>query len=179
MPLTYITGGVRSGKSEFAENLAESFDQPVLYVAFGVNTDNEMLARIKAHQQRRPNDWGVMEKPYELVSACARYQDYEVVLVDCFSTWLTNRCMRIPEDELHDEKQRQDILNEVTEWLAFIKKTPQQIIVVSSEVGLGGVAMSPLGRFFHDTLGKCNQLIAQASDEAYAVLSGLPLRLKP
>ncbi len=179
MTLTYITGGVRSGKSEFAEQLATSHEQAVLYVAFGVNTDIEMQNRIEKHQQRRPSDWGVVEEPYELASSCETYRDYEVILIDCFSTWLTNRIMSIPEAELRQEEHRQDIINEVSDWLALIKLMDQQIIVVSSEVGLGGVAMSPLGRFFHDTLGKCNQLIAREADEAFAVLSGLPLRLKP
>jgi adenosylcobinamide kinase / adenosylcobinamide-phosphate guanylyltransferase len=179
MTLTYITGGVRSGKSEFAEQMATVHQRPVLYVAFGVNTDFEMKSRIEKHQQRRPSDWGIIEEPYELASSCDAYHDYEVVLVDCFSTWLTNRIINIPEAELRQEKHRQVIINEVSEWLASIKLMNQQIIVVSSEVGLGGVAMSPLGRFFHDTLGKCNQLIAGDADEAFAVLSGLPLRLKP
>lgn len=179
MTLTYITGGVRSGKSEFAEQLATSYGRPVLYVAFGVNTDIEMQNRIEKHQQRRPSDWGVVEEPYELASSSDTYRDYEVILVDCFSTWLTNRIMSIPEAELRQEKHRQDIINEMSAWLGCLKQMDKQVIVVSSEVGLGGVAMSPLGRFFHDTLGKCNQLIAGEADEAYAVLSGLPLRLKP
>lgn len=178
MSLTYVTGGVRSGKSEYAEKLAASFERPVLYVAFGVNTDEEMQERIKKHQQRRPNSWGTVEKPYELLASTLQYQDYEVVLVDCFSTWLTNRLIQIPEAELRNEKYRREILDEVEAWLAQIADMSQRIIVVSSEVGLGGVAMSSLGRLFHDVLGECNQLIAQKADEAYAVLSGLPVRLK-
>ncbi|WP_147533603.1 bifunctional adenosylcobinamide kinase/adenosylcobinamide-phosphate guanylyltransferase [Bacillus marasmi] len=179
MPITYITGGVRSGKSEFAEKLATDFKQPVLYVAFGVNTDSEMQERIERHQVRRPHTWGTVEKPYELLAPTNQYQGYEIVLVDCFSTWLTNRLILIPEVELRNEKYRIEILEEVQAWLTRIAEMPQRIIIVSSEVGLGGVAMSTLGRLFHDLLGECNQLIAQAADEAYAVLSGLPLRLKP
>ncbi|NMD69694.1 bifunctional adenosylcobinamide kinase/adenosylcobinamide-phosphate guanylyltransferase [Bacillus sp. DNRA2] len=178
MSLTYVTGGVRSGKSEYAEKVAASFERPVLYVAFGVNTDEEMQERIEKHQLRRPNTWGTIEKPYELLAPIKQYQEYEVVLVDCFSTWLTNRLIQIPEGELHNEKYRREILNEVEAWLAQIADMSQRVIVVSSEVGLGGVAMSSLGRLFHDVLGECNQRIAQSADEAYAVLSGLPVRLK-
>lgn len=179
MALTYVTGGVRSGKSEYAEKLAAASNQPVLYVAFGVKTDAEMQNRIEKHQQRRPHTWGIVEEPYELVSSCDQYRDYQVIMVDCFSTWLTNRVIQIPEDELRQEKYRIEIKAEVKAWLTQIQEMSQQVIVVSSEVGLGGVAMSPLGRLFHDLLGECNQMIAQAADEAYAVLSGLPLRLKP
>lgn len=179
MALTYVTGGVRSGKSEYAEKLATAFNRSVLYVAFGVNTDAEMQSRIQKHQHRRSSEWGVVEEPYQLVASCDRYRDYEIVLVDCFSTWLTNTIIQIPENKLGNEQYREEILDEVEVWLEQIKEMPQQIIVVSSEVGLGGVAMSPLGRLFHDVLGKCNQKIAQAADEAYAVLSGLPVRLKP
>lgn len=179
MALTYVTGGVRSGKSEYAEKLAQASNKSVLYVAFGVNTDAEMQSRIEKHQLRRPQDWGVVEQPYELISSCEQYRDYDVVLVDCFSTWLTNKIIQIPETELRNETYRIEIFHEVQEWIANIQQMPQQIIVVSSEVGLGGVAMSPLGRLFHDLLGECNQIIARAADEAYAVLSGLPVRLKP
>jgi adenosylcobinamide kinase/adenosylcobinamide-phosphate guanylyltransferase len=178
MTLIYVTGGVRSGKSEFAEKLASSFNEPVLYVAFGVNTDGEMEERIKRHQQRRPHDWGLVEKPYELAASCEEYQNFDVVLVDCFSTWLTNRIIHLPDKELLKGKHRKEIIAEVEAWLFQLKKMSRQIIVVSGEVGLGGVAMSPLGRFFQDMLGECNQLIAKAADEAYAVLSGLPVRLK-
>ncbi|XJZ28676.1 bifunctional adenosylcobinamide kinase/adenosylcobinamide-phosphate guanylyltransferase [Bacillota bacterium Lsc_1132] len=178
MTLTYITGGIRSGKSKLAEQLAAFKEGTVLYVAFGVETDEEMERRIRNHKKRRPSDWGVLEKPNELVGFQTVYQKYDVILVDCISSWLANRCMMVPEREIKEEKSKACIINEVEEWLKGIREQKQHIIVVSNEVGMGGVALSSLGRFFQDVLGKVNQMIAHESDEAYAVLSGLPMRLK-
>ncbi|MFX3623860.1 MAG: bifunctional adenosylcobinamide kinase/adenosylcobinamide-phosphate guanylyltransferase [Ectobacillus sp.] len=178
MTLTYITGGVRSGKSEFAERLAASGAGSVLYVAFGVAADEEMKSRIDLHKKRRPNDWDVLEKPKELIGYETVYQQYDKILVDCLSTWIANQCMDIPEHEFKNERQKARIIHEAARWLEQVRKLKQHVIVVSDEVGLGGVAISPLGRFFQDVLGKVNQLAAQAADEAYAVLSGLPVRMK-
>ena len=178
MTVTYITGGIRSGKSEFAERLAAASVGSVLYVAFGVETDEEMKKRIKMHQERRPNDWAVLEKPMELSGYLDVYQQYDCILVDCLSTWVANKCISIPEEEIKNEKHKEWIIKEVEEWLETVQKLKKPVIVVSNEVGLGGVALSPLGRLFQDVIGKVNQLIAHESDEAYAILSGLPVRLK-
>lgn len=178
MTITYITGGIRSGKSEFAEQLVTPYGGSILYVAFGVITDEEMKERIKKHQERRPSDWNVLEKPNELSGYHTVYQQHDCILVDCISTWIANKCMDLPVNELMEQKHRDEIINEVIEWLANVRELNQPIIVVSNEVGLGGVALSPLGRLFQDVLGKVNQLIARESTEAYAVFSGLSVRLK-
>jgi adenosylcobinamide kinase/adenosylcobinamide-phosphate guanylyltransferase len=178
MPITYVTGGIRSGKSEFAEGLAASEEGPVLYVAFGVETDRDMQDRIERHQNRRPGHWGLIEHLNELPDLQSVDHGYKGILVDCLSTWLANRCIQIPEEALKNKIYEEEILSEVSEWLKHVKQVHQHVIIVSSEVGLGGVALYRLGRFYQDILGKMNQLTAHASDEAYAVLSGLPLRLK-
>ncbi|WP_379969817.1 bifunctional adenosylcobinamide kinase/adenosylcobinamide-phosphate guanylyltransferase [Ectobacillus sp. sgz5001026] len=174
MTITYITGGVRSGKSDFAEKLASSQPGSVLYVAFGVVTDEEMKNRIQKHKDRRPDHWDVLEKPEELVGYQSVYQNYDSILVDCIGTWVANRCMNISENK----EEKVEIIQEATEWLEEIRNLNQHLIIVSDEVGLGGIALSPLGRLFQDVLGKINQIVAEAADEAFAVFSGLPVRLK-
>lgn len=178
MALTYVTGGIRSGKSEFAEQLTATREGRVLYVAFGVQTDEEMEKRIDAHKKRRPSEWSVLEDPNKLVAVQPVYQEYDVILVDCISTWIANKCMRLSERALKEETSKTTIIEEVEGWLKAIRGNHHHVIVVSNEVGLGGVALSSLGRFFQDVLGKVNQLIAAEADVAYAVLSGLPVRLK-
>lgn len=177
MSLSFITGGVRSGKSAFAEQLVAA-SQSVLYVAFGVVTDEEMQQRIDAHRRRRPVTWGVWEGTTQFMPPEEIYCEYDVMLVDCLSTWLTNYCVQIPEHELKNPLYREQIRTEAIKWLKAVQQSRQHVIVVSSEVGLGGVAMSPLGRFFQDMLGEINQLTAQHANEVYTVLSGIPLRLK-
>lgn len=171
MTITFITGGVRSGKSDFAEKLATSQNGSVLYVAFGVAVDDEMKNRIQLHKDRRPDHWDVLEKPNELAEHTSLYEKYDTILVDCLGTWVANRCMQdVKRDEIHGEALM---------WLQAICKLHGHVFIVSDEVGLGGVALSKLGRLFQDVLGKINQLVAEAADEAYAVFSGLPVRLKP
>lgn len=166
MTLILISGGVRSGKSQFAEDLANQKGAKILYQATGIACDQEMEERIEKHQKRRPEDWGLLESSYDLV---ADYLDYDVVLVDCLSTWVSNRL--IQEEEV-------TLLSELEEWLKGLESGQQTVIVVTSEVGLGGVAMSSLGRKFQDLLGEANQRVARQAQEVYAVISGIPWRIK-
>ena len=179
MTITLVTGGVRSGKSRFAETLAKEVSSSVLYVAFGVSVDHEMEQRITKHQIRRPKEWGLLEEPYNLLNGIHTYQSFDCILVDSIETWVSNQCIRIPEEQLKNPEYSAAILEEINEWLARISEHDCSIIIVTSETGLGGVAMSPLGRFFQDVLGEVNQLIAEKADEAYAVMSGIPVRIKP
>lgn len=179
MTITLVTGGVRSGKSGFAERLANRVSTSVLYVAFGVNVDQEMEQRINKHQIRRPKEWGLLEEPYELINGIKIYQSYDCILVDCIETWVSNQCIQIPEDQIKNPEYPEAIIQETKAWLAQVSELNRSIIIVTSETGLGGVAMSPLGRFFQDVLGEVNQLIAEKADEVYAVMSGIPVRIKP
>lgn len=178
MTITVVTGGVRSGKSEFAERLANHESSSVLYVAFGVITDQEMEQRINKHRIRRPERWGLIEQPYELLKSVNAYKPYECIVVDCLSTWVSNKCIQIPEDQLKNTEHTTAITQEIKEWLDKVVELERPTIIVTSETGLGGVEMSPLGRFFQDILGEVNQLIAEAADEVYAVISGIPVRIK-
>ncbi|HHW37364.1 MAG TPA: bifunctional adenosylcobinamide kinase/adenosylcobinamide-phosphate guanylyltransferase [Bacillales bacterium] len=179
MTITLVTGGVRSGKSRFAEARAKEVSPSVLYVAFGVSIDHEMEQRINKHQIRRPKEWGLLEEPYGLLNGIHIYQSYDCILVDSIETWVSNQCIRIPKEQLKNPEYPAAILQETKEWLAHISELKCSIIIVTSETGLGGVAMSPLGRFFQDVLGEVNQLIAEQADEVYAVISGIPVRIKP
>ncbi len=179
MTITLVSGGVRSGKSRFAETLAKEASSSVLYVAFGVSIDHEMEQRINEHQIRRPKEWGLLEEPYQLLNGISIYQSYDCILVDSIETWVSNQCIRIPEEQLKNPEYPAAILQEAKDWVAKASELDVSIIIVTSETGLGGVAMSPLGRFFQDVLGEVNQLIAENADEVYAVMSGIPVRIKP
>ncbi|MFT9849086.1 bifunctional adenosylcobinamide kinase/adenosylcobinamide-phosphate guanylyltransferase [Aneurinibacillus sp. REN35] len=178
MSIVLITGGVRSGKSAFAEQLAKERSASVLYVATGVCTDEEMEARIVLHRKRRPASWGISETPYDAADGVAAYHAYDAVLFDCVSTWISNLLIAVPEERLRNEKETKRINEEVERWLALAKQYEGTLIVVTSETGLGGVAMSRLGRWFQDVLGSVNQRIAAEADDVYAVLSGIPWQIK-
>ncbi len=179
MGLIFITGGIRSGKSAFAEKLAsQKGGNSVVYIATGLNTDSEMEQRIQLHQVRRPASWGLIEESYHLVGAITFGQTYEVALFDCLSTWISNRLLSVPEERWGDPSSVKPLFDDLRQWLEEVSKSEFTVIVVSSEAGLGGVAISRLGRWYADVLGEANQQVAQQADEVYAVLSGIPWRLK-
>ncbi|MFC8684425.1 bifunctional adenosylcobinamide kinase/adenosylcobinamide-phosphate guanylyltransferase [Brevibacillus porteri] len=178
MSLVLVTGGVRSGKSRYAEELAMTLGSRVLYVATGKAWDDEMKQRIELHQARRPLEWGCVEVGERLTDYHAFCEQYDVVLIDCLSTWVSNRLMSVDESEWRSPSHTQALLQEAEAWLSLVHNSPQKVIAVTSEVGLGGVALSRLGRWFADVLGDVNQRSARQADAVYAVLSGIPWRIK-
>lgn len=179
MSIVLVTGGVRSGKSAYAEQLAtERGGHSVLYVATGLAIDHEMEQRIGIHRDRRPRSWGCLESPSDLLADLSEYNKYDAVMMDCLSTWVTNRVVQVPEPQIRDVHETETILRHYREWLQQIGQLQCPIIIVTNEVGLGGVLMSSLGRWFQDVLGSANQLTAQAADEVYMVVSGIPWRIK-
>ncbi|MGI6186420.1 bifunctional adenosylcobinamide kinase/adenosylcobinamide-phosphate guanylyltransferase [Brevibacillus aydinogluensis] len=173
-----VTGGVRSGKSRFAEKLAAQAGGPVLYVATGQAWDEEMKQRIERHRARRPRNWGLAETDGTLAVTLPQLKRYPVVLLDCLSTWVSTRLMSVPEASWRDEAIGRALLEEAEQWLDEACSDGRTVIAVTSEVGLGGVAMTKLGRWFADVLGDVNQLAASRADTVYAVLAGIPWRIK-
>ena len=167
--VAFICGGAKSGKSRFAQNLAESLPGPRLYVATGEALDEEMQARIARHQQDRGPEWQTREEPLALAPVLRESNGrYGVILVDCLTMWLSNLLTR-QESELDGERRR---LGEVLQALY----TP--VILVSNEVGWGIVPDNPLARRFRDVAGGLHQEIAALADVAVLVVSGLPVYLK-
>ena len=171
--LILITGGARAGKSRFAQALAEKADvRRRLFVATGVACDQEMQTRIARHRKERDGRWATLEEPTDLpdrlpASHCA---SGNLILVDCLPTFVTNLLM--------DRRPHSKILSRVRRLIAALRRPGLLGIVVTNEVGLGLVPDHPLGREFRDLLGMANQKAAEAADEVYFVMSGLPMRLK-
>lgn len=183
MGIVVITGGVRSGKSRFAEELAlELVQKPstgkVLYVATGKAWDSEMAHRIQLHQIRRPADWGLLEVSNHLEEVFVSSPAYEVVLVDCLSNYISNRLIQIPEEKMYDQEIQQQILLSIQQWVQAMNEDKRTYLVVTNEVGLGGVALSSLGRWYADLLGEANQLLASQAESVYVVFCGIPRRIK-
>jgi len=181
MNLVMVSGGVRSGKSAYAERIvrerAGTLPSKVLYVATGLRYDGEMDERIDKHRSRRPSDWDTLESPHELTAA--PYEGYDIVLVDTLSAWIANRLMAVPEDRCRDQAISETIQTQVEAYLERLALSGlREAIVVTDEVGWGGVAMTSLGRWFQDVVGEANQRLAARADEVVAVVSGLPWRLK-
>jgi adenosylcobinamide kinase/adenosylcobinamide-phosphate guanylyltransferase len=172
--LVMVTGGVRSGKSAFAQSLAEKFGDAVLFVATAQALDEEMAQRICRHRRSRPQGWATVEEPLDVAGALrGSGVDYRLVLVDCLTLWVTN--LLLSNEDYADEI----LLAPVKGLLDWQTETRVNMIVVTNEVGMGVVPDNAISRRFSEALGKANQMLALASDRVYLMVSGLPLQVKP
>lgn len=167
-----VTGGARSGKSRFAEQLAESLGAPLGYLATSWAGDEEMAARIARHKERRGEAWRTIEEPLDLAGVLAGNDDagFAAILVDCVTLWLTNLLLNHEDPGI--------VIKRVKELTSMTPRLTTQLIFVSSEVGMGIVPENALARAFRDVVGEANQIIASAADEVYVTISGIPLKLK-
>ncbi|MGP4843143.1 bifunctional adenosylcobinamide kinase/adenosylcobinamide-phosphate guanylyltransferase [Marinobacter sp. 1Y8] len=168
---TLVLGGIRSGKSALAEQIAAESGAPVVYLATATAGDGEMASRIELHQQRRPEGWGLAEEPVRIASVLdkqSRNDPVPSLLVDCMSLWLSN--LLFAGDDTFEQER--------TAFLAGLEQYPGEVIIVSNEVGLGTVGMDPLTRRFCDELGLLNQDLAKCCDQVVMSVAGLSLTLK-
>ena len=183
--LCLVLGGVRSGKSAFAESKVASFSQSndgsVLYVATGVAVDDEMKQRIERHKESRPQDWATLEEPTGLVARMAPLlsdgQDVGTVIIDSVDVWVANLLMQYVSDP--KETIEKIVTDAADQLLVLMAVSPQAYVMVSSEVGLSLVPPEPLGRRFQDLLGLVNQRLAATATEVYLVVAGIPMQIKP
>jgi len=169
--LYFVTGGARSGKSAFAEKLAMSVPGKRAYLATAQALDAEMVARIEHHRQRRGSAWDTYEEPLAVAELLNKLSGrYGVVLLDCLTLWLSNVMAHTDGDDA--VSRQSDLL------LEAVKNLKGTCIIVSNEVGLGIVPDNALARRFRDLAGFVNQKVAQASDEAYLLTAGIPMKMK-
>jgi adenosylcobinamide kinase / adenosylcobinamide-phosphate guanylyltransferase len=187
--LTFILGGARSGKSSYAQNLAEQrASQPdngstpsgfkVLFVATAIPFDDEMRARIAKHQSERPASWRTLEAPQTVGAAIGAYPEPPaILLLDCLTLLANNILLGLPDIE--NSAAAQSALDaEMDSLLSVYAKSTAEWIVVSNEVGLGLVPPYPLGRIYRDVLGRANQRLAQAADKVIFMVAGIPMIVK-
>lgn len=165
-----ILGGVRSGKSRYAEHLATAHDGPVAVIVTATAGDEEMADRIAAHRARRPKHWHVVEEPIALGHALLEQaRPGSLVIVDCLTLWLTNILMQSDTKLLQQESAA---------LLHAVRSATGTVILVSNEVGYGIVPVSELARRFTDEAGSLHQRLAQACDQVVWMVAGLPLTVK-
>jgi len=169
-----ILGGARSGKSQYAEQLAQSSGLEVVYIATAQVYDAEFADRVHHHQQRRPVHWHLVEEAFFLADALKTYAaDDRFLLVDCLTLylaqWLCPDCNPPQNKTWADER---DAL------LDCLPHLPGRIVLVSNEVGLGIVPLGEINRLFQDEAGRLNQAVARLCDDVSFMVAGLPLSLK-
>jgi adenosylcobinamide kinase/adenosylcobinamide-phosphate guanylyltransferase len=165
--LSLVVGGARSGKSRLAERLVTGTGLRRHYIATAEAWDDEMRARIAAHQQDRGADWITHDAPRDVASVLADVTAADVVLLDCATLWLTNLMLA-----------EADLAAETAGLLAALGTCAAPVVVVSNEVGWGIVPENALARAFRDHQGRLNQQIAAQAGLVLGVMAGLPMVLK-
>jgi adenosylcobinamide kinase/adenosylcobinamide-phosphate guanylyltransferase len=169
--VTLVLGGVRSGKSHWAQELAEKAER-VAYVATAQACDAEMREKIRRHQEDRPKHWPTFEEPLELACVLVDHApELDLLLVDCLTVYVANLLEAAEADPASLERR-------ITSFLDALRMVPVSIVLVSNEVGSGVVPPYPLGRKYRDVLGELNQRVAAIADNVVLMVAGLPLVLK-
>jgi adenosylcobinamide kinase/adenosylcobinamide-phosphate guanylyltransferase len=168
--VTLVLGGAASGKSRFAQELAERAPGRLLYVATAHAGDDEMAARIARHRRERGERWQTLEVPLDLAAAVPSMAGHGAALVDCVTLWLTNLLLAAGSAD--------KVWPAVEDFLATLDHLPAPLLLVSNEVGQGIVPEHALARSFRDLAGAVNQRLAARADAVFLVTAGLPLRLK-
>ena len=162
-----VTGGQRSGKSDYAERLALSLSDTPVYMATAHVWDDEFRRRVERHQARRGPQWTNIEEEKWL-----SHYDVEgrVVLIDCVTLWLTNFFYETNDVDAALQQAKDE----------FDRLTRQQatFIFVTNEIGCGGVSVDAVQRRFTDLQGWMNQYIAQQADEVVLMVSGIAVKIK-
>lgn len=179
--LTFILGGARSGKSTYAESLAQANGERVLYVATAEILDDEMKRRVEIHQSRRPVSWSTLDAPMQVAQTLENHlqaKSYDAILLDCVSLLTSNILLTLPE-ESPEANAWEAVQQELAPILAVIRKhAATQWILVSNEVGQGIVPAYSLGRLYRDVLGRANQFVAANAGNVFYMIAGLPMKLK-
>ena len=196
MALIFVTGGAKSGKSKFAEELILNLNngkQENVYLATSLVFDEEMKEKVRLHKERRENDWGTVETYKNFESNLNKYfpkTENEIknnMLVDCLTNMITNIIFEEKDVDWDNfdkksyvkivEKLNKNVENTVNELLNITSQF-ENTVIVSNELGLGLVPSYPLGRYFREIAGKMNQVVAERADEVYFVVSGIPMKIK-
>ena len=195
MGLIFVTGGAKSGKSKFAEEMLlklNNGNQKNIYLATSLVFDEEMKEKVRLHKKRRKNEWFTVEtyknfknKLYNFFENNDKIKNN--LLVDCLTNMITNIIFEnknIDWDNFEKkmyiqtlEKLNKNVENSVNKLLNVTNEF-ENVIIVSNELGMGLVPSYPLGRYFREIAGKMNQIVAEKADEVYFVVSGIPMKIK-
>ncbi len=167
--ITLVLGGVKSGKSTYAEKLVSQSNN-VTYIATNVFFDDEMRVKIDKHKERRPSNWKTIEEGYDLTKIFIAADKNVCFLLDCLTVYISNLLLKF--------KDRNLIINHINDLLLTIKNSDFDIIIVSNEVGMSVINENKLAREFCELAGIANQIVAAAADNVYFCIAGYPQKIK-
>jgi adenosylcobinamide kinase/adenosylcobinamide-phosphate guanylyltransferase len=174
--ITLILGGIRSGKSHFAEKKALFYSDKPVYIATSIPFDEETIYRIKIHKKRRKLKFKLIEEPYDLAKVLNNLSR-QTVIIDCLTLNLSNRLL-LKKENLNLENLIKDDEIYLNKIYKIINKNELNIIFVSNEVGCAPVETNKLGRYFQELQGRWNRIIAGYANEVYNVQAGITRTIK-
>jgi adenosylcobinamide kinase/adenosylcobinamide-phosphate guanylyltransferase len=175
--IVLITGGCRSGKSAYAQQLAESLPPKRLFVATCPVTDDEIRHRIEQHRQaRQDRGWETVEEQCDLADVFRRHGKCQVLLVDCVTLWINNLMYHAERDGR--QFMEADVAEQCRQMLHAAEACPGTVIFVTNEVGLGVVPDNVQARRYRDLVGRANQTLAARADAVTLLCCGIPWHLK-
>ena len=195
MGLIFVTGGAKSGKSKFAEEILlklNNGNQKNIYLATSLVFDEEMKEKVRLHKKRRKNDWFTVETYENFKNKLNNFFENNDkiknnMLVDCLTNMITNIIFENQNIDWNNferklyiqtlKKLNKNVENSVNELLNITNQF-ENTVIVSNELGMGLVPNYPLGRYFREIAGKMNQIVAEKADEVYFVVSGIPMKIK-
>jgi adenosylcobinamide kinase/adenosylcobinamide-phosphate guanylyltransferase len=175
--LILVTGGGRSGKSTFAQGLAESMAGSRAYIATCPVIDDEMAERVRKHREaRKVGRWDTIEEPLALADVLRRDGGHDVCLIDCLTLWVNNVVYEAEKDGR--DVTEDDISVLCDEILEACRLRAGTVIFVTNEVGMGIIPENALARLYRDLSGRCNQIIAREAETVILMVSGIPVTIK-
>lgn len=182
--IIFVTGGAKSGKSAFAESLCIEKNNRTGYIATSIPFDDEMKEKVRLHKERRPSDWATYEIYEDVFGIIEKIsKECDTVMLDCITLMVNNLMFKYdmnPQNLSNEELEKMDeyILDQFEKLVEEIRKTELYFVFVTNEIGMGVVPANKLSRIYANTAGKINQYVASNSDEAYLVISGIPVKIK-
>ncbi|CDZ16551.1 Bifunctional adenosylcobalamin biosynthesis protein CobP [Candidatus Johnevansia muelleri] len=167
--LEFIIGGIRSGKSRYAEWLAQESNFEVYYIATCKSIDNDLKYRIKNHRKRRPLFWNLIEEPIDIEKIIIKFDNKKkIFIIDCLTLWINNNLFYNPNT----------IKFKCIEIIKLLKYIKGRILIISTEIGEGIIPINKLSRKYIDIIGEFHQQITFLVDRVWSLCSGIPKLIK-
>jgi adenosylcobinamide kinase/adenosylcobinamide-phosphate guanylyltransferase len=172
---TFVSGGLRSGKSAYALRRASELGPPPwLYVAAHIEGDDELKARLANHRRDHDTTWKLIEAPEKLAAVLdpATLEGCSALVIDRFTVWLSKRLA------VTDKGSDLDLLREVEAFADRLYRSPTPAVVVTTEIGLGFLPANVPDRRLINVAGQANQILSERAASVVLMISGVPLRLR-
>ncbi|MBU8907185.1 bifunctional adenosylcobinamide kinase/adenosylcobinamide-phosphate guanylyltransferase [Desertibacillus haloalkaliphilus] len=182
--MIFVTGGVRSGKSHFAEQLVQKCaksNSTLHYIATSICVDQEMEERVQRHQDERMKQtqrWLTSEASRHIESCFSKIDEKDVVLLDCLTNLVSNELFygwQEGDEKWKDEDYRNRLFERLAMTLTILKKKANTTVIVSNELFQGELPTDPGTLYYLHFLGNLHQFVVHLSDTAMLVEAGIPI----